>query len=215
MSLPMTDSLSDTQVMKRLHTFIASIFSLEKKRFLARCAQPLSILLLVLTAATAHAQSALVRGHVTDSSGAAVSNAAVEIQNQGTVLRWDSTTNASGYYQLPPLEPGVYTLRVVFAGFAPATITNITLEVGGTAAEDITLQPASATETVVVSAGAPELEFDHPDRGNVIESEFVQTMPLNIRNPLQMVNFARGVTPYNLDSGNNDQSQAYTNTFRI
>jgi hypothetical protein len=30
-----------------------------------------------------------------------------------------------------------------------------------------------------------------------------------------MVNFAQGVTPYNAESGNNDQSQAYTNTFRI
>jgi hypothetical protein len=68
---------------------------------------------------------------------------------------------------------------------------------------------------VLVSAGAPELEVNHPDRGNVIESEFVQTMPLNIRNPLQMVNFAQGVTPYSLDSGNNDASEAYTNTFRI
>jgi len=52
------------------------------------------------------------------------------------------------------------------------------MEVGGTQTVDVVLQPATAAETVLVLAGAPELEVNHPDRGNVIESEFVQTMPL-------------------------------------
>ncbi len=177
---------------------LAVIFYCRNKRFRSHCAQPILILTLALAAGVLHAQSALVRGHITDSSGASVSSAAVEIQNTGTGLRWTSTTNGSGYYQFPPLDPGSYTLRVSAASFAPATVSGLKLEVGGTPAVDVALQPASAAETVLVSASAPELEFDHPDRGNVIESEFVQTMPLNIRNPLQMVNFAQGVTPYNL-----------------
>ena len=56
-----------------------------------------------------------------------------------------------------------------------------------------------------VTATAPELVTDHPDRGNVIESQFVQNTPLNVRNPLQLVNFAQGVTAYNSQSGNNEQ----------
>jgi hypothetical protein len=79
----------------------------------------------------------------------------------------------------------------------------------------MTLVPAGQVQNVVVTAVAPELVTDNPERGNVIESEFVQNIPLNIRNPLQMVNFAQGVTAYSTDSGNNDNSESLTNTFRI
>ncbi len=73
---------------------------------------------------------------------------------------------------------------------------------------------------MTVNATAPELVTDQPDRGNVIESAFVQNTPLNVRNPLQLVNFAQGVTSFVYgngitSSGQNDTSQAFTNTFRI
>jgi hypothetical protein len=201
--------------MKRLRVLAIACFIPWKQCLRSGPVRLVSFCALAFVATSLHGQSGMVDGHITDPSGASISNAAVEIENLGTGLRWISATNTSGYYQFPPLDPGAYTVRVRAGGFALATVTNLKLEVGGTPAVDVTLQPASNAETVVVSAEAPELEFDHPDRGNVIESEFVQTMPLNIRNPLQMVNFAQGVTAYNLDSGNNDQSEAYTNTFRI
>ena len=52
----------------------------------------------------------------------------------------------------------------------------------------------------------------------MIESQFVQNTPLNIRNPLQLVNFAQGVTNVSMlgsSSGNNNVTQELTNTFRI
>lgn len=175
----------------------------------------LAFLALTIAPVFGHAQSGLVTGHIADPSGAALAGETVEIQSAATGLKWTTTTNKAGIFLFPPLEPGAYTLRASASSFSTATVTNIQLEVGATQTADVVLQPATANETVLVSASAPEMNADNPDRGNVIESEFVQTMPLNIRNPLQMVNFAQGVTAYSLDSGNNDQSQAYTNTFRI
>ena len=115
----------------------------------------------------------------------------------------------------PPLSPGYYVVHASAPTFAKVTIENVKLEVGGSRAIDLTLTPLSQTQNVTVTATAPELITDHPDRGNVIESQFVQNTPLNIRNPLQLVNFAQGVTAFSAESGNDDQSQAYTNTFRI
>jgi hypothetical protein len=199
--------------MKKLRNLAAACFFRPRKKrastFIAQC------FLILIAPILASAQSGLVSGHIADSTGASVVKATVDIQNTGTGIRWTTNTNSSGYFQFPPLEPGPYSVRVTADNFAVANVTNLRLEVGGTQTVDVVLQPATAAETVLVSAGAPELEVNHPDRGNVIESEFVQTMPLNIRNPLQMVNFAQGVTPYSLDSGNNDASEAYTNTFRI
>ncbi len=163
----------------------------------------------------AHAQSSVVSGHITDPSGAAVSKAAIEIQNGATGVVTNSLSNDDGYYQMPPLLPGGYILRVKSAGFADFTVTEIRLEAGGARTIDVPLKMSQAAQSVTVEASAPELVVDRPDRGNVIESKFVQNIPLNIRNPLQMVNFAQGVTAYSSESGNNDQSQAYTNTFRI
>ena len=188
---------------------------LESPQGFARSFLVVFFLMVIVGSKLAHAQSGVVSGRITDVSGASVPNAAVEIQNSATGVKWTATTNSDGYYQSPPVEPDVYTLQVNVAGFSPATVTGIHLEVGGAPSINLVLQLAKAEESVIVSAGAPELVVDHPDRGNVIESKFVQNMPLNIRNPLQMVNFAQGVTAYSLDSGNNDASEAYTNTFRI
>ncbi len=163
----------------------------------------------------ARAQSSTVNGHITDSGGAAVSKATVEIQNGATGIVTSVLTNGDGYYLSPPIEPGSYTLRAKGDTFAASTVTGIRLEVGGARTIDVVLRPVQTSQTVMVEATAPELVVDHPDRGNVIESKFVQNTPLNIRNPLQLVNFAQGVTAYSAESGNNDQSEAYTNTFRI
>jgi len=175
----------------------------------------LAFALLLLSGVVARAQSSAFNGHITDTSGAAISGASVEIENVSTGIVTKVVTNADGYYLAPPLEPGAYTLRAKAESFGESVVKDIRLEVGAARTVDVALKPVSAAETVTVEATEPELAVDHADRGNVIESQFVQSMPLNIRNPLQMVNFAQGVTAYSQESGNNDQSEAFTNTFRI
>jgi hypothetical protein len=175
----------------------------------------LSCLLLFATPA-ARGQNTAVSGHIVDGAGEAIVNAQVDLANSATHEVIKTQTNGEGYFQFPPVAPGSYTAHANAPGFAPYTLNRVILEVGTTRLLDLTLSPAAQVQTVEVTAAVPELVTEQPDRGNVIESEFVSNIPLNIRNPLQMVNFAQGVTPYsNTESGNNDQSQAYTNTFRI
>lgn len=171
--------------------------------------------ILVAPVHSALAQSSAVSGHVMDISGAQIHDASVDITSTTTHETHTVHTNADGYFLFPPLTPGSYVLHADAPSFAHYTLNAFALEVGTPRAVDITLQPLSATDSVVVTASAPELVTEHPDRGNVIESKFVQNTPLNVRNPLQLVNFAQGVTPYSSQSGNNEQSQAFTNTFRI
>jgi hypothetical protein len=163
----------------------------------------------------AQAQSVGVNGHVTDATGAAVPGATVQIVSAGTNESNSVQTNGQGYFLFPPLTPGSYVLYASAARFARFTLQDIKLEVGSARSFDVKLEPASQAQSVTVTATPPELVTDTPDRGNVIESQFVQNTPLNIRNPLQLVNFAQGVTAYSSESGNNDASEAYTNTFRI
>ena len=173
------------------------------------------VLLLGFGTGLAHAQSSVISGRVTDSNGAVVSNAHVEVANAATNVHTRAITNGQGYYQFPPVTPGVYTLTIEASTFSKEIVQDIHLEVGSSPEINISLKAESAQSTITVTAGAPELVTENAERGNVIESQFVENTPLNIRNPLQLVNFAQGVTAYNSESGNNDQSEAYTNTFRI
>lgn len=162
------------------------------------------------------AQNGSVSGHVNDSGGSPITDATAAIRllstNQVTVAK----TNSSGYFLFPPLATGIYELQATAPPFATTTVKNIRIEVGGSRDFDLTLKPEAISQSVVVTAGEPELIVDRPDRGNVLESEFVRNIPLNIRNPLQAINFAQGVTQAATNaSGTNDLSQSYTNSFRI
>jgi hypothetical protein len=198
--------------MTMSHSIRTALFSpLTRRMSFARWV----LLSLIFAASNAFGQSSAVNGHVVDAAALAVQGAHVTITSAATNEVFEVRTNGEGYFLFPPLVPGSYVVRVNASGFGKVKIDDVQLEVGGSRSINVTLNPETVTQEVTVTAGAPELVVDHPDRGNVIESEFVQNMPLNIRNPLQMVNFAQGVTAYSTDSGNNDASEAFTNTFRI
>jgi Carboxypeptidase regulatory-like domain/TonB dependent receptor len=185
-------------------------------RFL--CLSFAAMFLAGMTAELLSAQSSTVSGHVADSAGLPVPSARVDIVSMTTRETNSALTNGEGYFLLPPLTPGSYVIHAAAPGFGQVTIDKVTVEVGSARSIDVTLSPAGLTENVSVTAAPPELVTDQPDRGNVIESQFVQNTPLNVRNPLQLINFAQAVTPYvglGSTSGNNDVSQALTNTFRI
>jgi Carboxypeptidase regulatory-like domain len=172
----------------------------------------------LFTAVPSFAQSSAVSGHVVDSSGLPIPGVAIDIVSARTNEVQNSKTNDVGYYLFPPLNPGIYLIHVTAPHFAKATVENVTLEVGSSRVIDVTLQPESEAQSITVTASAPELVTDHADRGDVIESQFVQNTPLNIRNPLQLINFSQGVTTINAlgsSSGNNNVSEVFSNAFRI
>jgi hypothetical protein len=170
---------------------------------------------LVLTATRAFAQDATLTGHVVDGSGAAVPGASVVLTNAANGSATETVSNGDGLFSFPSARPGAYQLRVDLAGFAPFAIDALRLAVGENRAVTVALQPSQVEENVVVTAEATPLSTSRADRSVVVENEFVQSIPLNIRNPLQMINNAVGVTPAVSDSGNNNVSQSRTNTFRI
>src|SRR5258708_244095 len=72
--------------------------------------------------ASLHAQTlfGILRGQITDPSGAVVTDAAVLLtMPSGESL--DTTTNKEGFYEFKALAPGKYTVKIVGAGFAVFT----------------------------------------------------------------------------------------------
>ena len=69
------------------------------------------------------AQSAVdgAMGTVADISGAVIPNATVEVRGTATNAASTISSDASGYFRVPRLAPGDYTVQVAAPGFANYT----------------------------------------------------------------------------------------------
>lgn len=162
------------------------------------------------------AQNASVSGKVVDSQNASVSTSVVTLLNTQTMVRIQTVTDGTGNFILPPVAPGHYEVNVVAPGFAPSLLKDITLEVGQSKVLNVIVKANSIQQTVEVTGTPPEVNTDNADRGLTIEPAFVESIPLNIRNPLQLINFSAGVTKGDDGlSGQDSTSESRTNTFRI
>src|SRR5207245_3516608 len=79
-------------------------------------------------------------------------------------------------------------------GFKTAHQTGNTLVVGTPLTANITLEIGSATEVVRVEAAAAQVNTSNATLGNVVERQTVTTLPLNGRNPLNLIVLEPGVT---------------------
>jgi hypothetical protein len=127
-----------------------------------------------------------------------------------------TVTNHSGGFLLPPVPTGTYEITATSAGFAAERITGRTLEVGASKVIALVLQPPSVREVVPVEDTPPELTSDRPHNSVVIDRNLVVDIALNVRNPLQLINFSPSVTKSDAGLlGQNVTSQSRTNTWRI
>src|ERR1041384_5207091 len=60
---------------------------------------------------------ATIVGNVSDSSGAVIPGAKISIVNKDTNFQFEGQTNQDGYYYVPNLRPGVYSVTVEAPGF--------------------------------------------------------------------------------------------------
>ncbi len=153
--------------------------------------------MLLFTASSLLAQatlgSAAVGGAVRDDTGAAVPDAKVVLVETGRNLARETTTNASGAYLFPTISAGVYSLTVSKPAFETHKLSDVRVEVGQRATLDVALKLGQVSTVVSVSAeGRVLLETESNSIGTVVDSERVESLPLNGRNFLQLALLAGG-----------------------
>jgi hypothetical protein len=132
-------------------------------------------------------------GTVSDSSGAVVPNAAVTATNDATGLSYTQTTTDAGLFAFPSIPVGSYTLSIEAKGFKKFTRTKIVLQINTPATLNAALEVGAATETVMVEANAETLQTNNATIGNVVERKAIEALPLNGRNPLNLLIYEPGV----------------------
>ena len=140
-----------------------------------------------------------ILGTLRDQSGGVISGAKVTVRGIDTNVQTSAVTNAQGNYSFPDLRAGNYEVSTAVNGFRPAKSDALLLRVGDRLRMDLTLEPGQVTEQVIVQgAVAPLLETDTSTRGQVIQSQQIEELPLNKRDYSQLVLLVPGST-YNPD----------------
>ncbi len=151
--------------------------------------------LLLVCAAAVFAQDARGRitGRVLDPAGASVPDVEVSALNPETGVRAVTRTNEAGAYELPFLNPGIYTLSVTAAGFRSYERRNLEVRVGDRLTVDIPLEVGQVTEAVTVSGQASLLETSTASVGRVVDTKRILELPLPGGNALSLSRLAPGV----------------------
>ena len=132
------------------------------------------------------ASSAAFSGSVSDPSGARVANANVTLTSVEKGITRAFKTDAEGNFSFVLLPAGTYTLTVEAAGFKTFKQQGITLEVGQSASQTVTLTIGSS-EQIVVTETAPLLQTDNANVGAEVSAKQVTELPLNLRNVFNFV----------------------------
>ncbi len=149
---------------------------------------------LLLVGGVAYAQEsyATLTGHVSDSTGARVPGATIDIRNEATGAVKTIQSNGVGDYTVPFLLPGPYTVTVSMTGFKTFSHKKITLLTEETVTENVTLDTGSVEQTVTVEGGTPLVDTANATTGQTLTADQVEDLPSNGRSPLGFARFEFG-----------------------
>lgn len=147
------------------------------KRLTLVCIVALLLSLVAVPAAAQSAASATITGTVVDPQGAVIPGAQVTATNVATGVGRTVTTTSAGYYAIPNLPPGTYTVKVSAKGFSEGEAKNVVLNVGDQRDLGIKLGVAGATQAIEVTTEAPLIETTKTDVSSSVTDLDMQRLP--------------------------------------
>jgi hypothetical protein len=146
------------------------------------------------SATSLHAQGyGTISGTVSDSSGAVVTDANVVATEVQTGNQMKTVSGKDGRFVFPTLLPSGYTLSVTAAGFETYAQKGIVLEADQALTLNISMKVGAQTQTVSVSADAPQVDVTTGTLSQVIDQASVSDLPLNGRGAATLVTLVAGV----------------------
>ena len=156
----------------------------------------LCVVLLTVSIAWAQAgATAQINGTVRDTSGAVLPGVDVTITQTETNFTRSTVTDGEGNYIISNLPTGPYRLQASLSGFRTFQRTGIVLQVNANPTINVEMAIGELAETVSVEAATPLVETRSPAVGQVIENERIEELPLNGRNPTDLIALAGAAVP--------------------
>ncbi len=153
----------------------------------------LALVILFSLSLSAQTSSSQISGTVRDTSGAVIPGSSVTLTNEATGITQKQTTTDAGLYAFPAITVGAYSVKVESTGFKTAVRSGNVIQVGTPAVVDVQLEVGTSAEVINVAASAEVLQTSSATIGNVVEQKAIVNLPLNGRNPLNLLIYEAGV----------------------
>ena len=168
------------------------------------------VLVCFLYAATtmAHAQgvgsSGEITGAVTDSSGAALPRATVNVVDTQTGLKRTVVADGTGQYRVAGLSPATYDVSAELPGFATEIRRSVPVAIGQTVISDFRLKPSKVATVVEVTDQPPVVETERGSQADRISQQYITDLPIDRRDYLTFTLLVPGVSDATRLAGDQD-----------
>ncbi|HKP35876.1 MAG TPA: TonB-dependent receptor [Pyrinomonadaceae bacterium] len=155
----------------------------------------LAVLALLVFAAAAFAQSAgRIVGTVAGPDGN-IAGASITAKDTQTGKEFSATASEDGTFSINQIEAGTYTVTITAPGFKTFSATQVKIDANRDYPLDAKLEVGNISETVTVVAGAEVINATTGELNNTITPRQVKELPINGRNPLNLLNLIAGSNP--------------------
>jgi len=138
-------------------------------------------------AAWAQATTAQISGTVKDQSGAVLPGVEITATQTATSAKRSTVSNETGNYIFASLPIGPYMLQAELPGFKSYVQTGIVLQVDDSPTINVVLQIGQVSEQVEVQANAALVETRTTAIGQAVTNQQIAEMPLNGRDPHELI----------------------------
>ncbi len=157
-----------------------------------------TILFTVYAGAFSQGTTTRITGVVTDSNGAVVSGATVNVQRADTGIVLTAQTADNGTYVFDLLQPGIYEVTVQKQGFRKVISTGNVVYVNQPGTVNVVLEAGDVSATVSVVGTVEQVQTSTSGNiGVTIEQKAIEALPIfgqRGRNPLDILNGLPGVS---------------------
>ncbi|MGH9509256.1 MAG: carboxypeptidase regulatory-like domain-containing protein, partial [Terriglobales bacterium] len=152
------------------------------------------LLLSLVVIPSAHAQfRAALQGTIQDSTGAVISGATVTVKHQETGTTASTVSGDSGFYRVPSLAPGKYTVTVEAGNFKKSETMDVEVSAESVRGLDVKLEPGAVAESITVTEEVAGVQTENANISKNLGTLELQRLPQLGRDPYELLRLAPGV----------------------
>jgi hypothetical protein len=165
--------------------------SVNRWHWVALCLGLCTLVLLFTAQMYAQEYRGLIIGQVKDSSGAVIADA--KITAKGPQQTYTATTNESGDFSIPFVQPATYQVSAEATGFKKSIHRDVVISVAQKVNLNFKMEVGAVADTVDVVSSAVAVNTGDASGGTVVGNQETQNLPLNGRQVFMLMALTPGV----------------------
>src|SRR5437899_9858075 len=158
-----------------------------------------TLLLALLVASPALAQTGQINGVIADNTGGVVPGATVKAVEVATGLSRDTVTGVDGRYTFTALRPTTYDITAELTGFRTSQRKGVLLQANENLTVNFAIELGTLAETITVSGESPTVDVTSATISEVVDSKRIVELPLNGRDAAKLSTLVAGMVLQQVD----------------